>query len=638
MPGHDDADEGRLAEAVRMANLPTLLMVLVQLSGERRWLERPYRPHRSGGMGDNDDGGLPEHLRTEVRDAALDAILAWRSGRAVAIPEPSPDLLVEMLSCAMDEAVPAEYGPMIAAQLATGLPEIEPIAVPDWFSAIIIGAGVSGLCAAVSLQRAGIPFTILEQHETVGGTWWENRYPGAGVDTPNHLYSYSFLPYDWTKYFALRDELHSYTEYAADTFGLRQHIRFSTEVVSASYDHDTQGWWVDIRGPGGRTERVRATVLISAAGIFNPLKYPAIDGLDSFAGPSFHTSRWPSDLDVEGKRVAIIGNGASGMQIGPEIQPLVSSLTIFQRSPQWAAPFEQFRKEVPDPVRFLLREVPAYRAWYRVRLGWTFNDRIHPALQKDPEWSHPQRSLNAVNDAHREVFTRYVKAELGERTDLLDKVLPTYPPFGKRMLMDNGWFKMLTEPNVELVTDRIDHVEPDAIVTDTGARFEADVLVIGTGFDVLRFLTSFEATGRSGRTLREVWNDDDARAYLGLAVPDFPNFFCLYGPNTQPGHGGSLIFVIEMQVHYLMDLLRQTIARGDGAVEVRREVHDAYNDAVDEAHEHMVWTHPGMETYYRNERGRVVVNYPYRNVDLYGMTRHADLADYITEPRRGDGA
>jgi 4-hydroxyacetophenone monooxygenase len=230
-------------------------------------------------------------------------------------------------------------------------------------------------------------------------------------------------------------------------------------------------------------------------------------------------------------------------------------------------------------------------------------------------------------------------SEVGERADLLPKVVPTYPPFGKRMLMDNGWFRMLTKDNVSLVTDRIDHIEPDAIVTDDGARYEADVLVIATGFDVLRFLTSFQARGRSGRTLREVWNDDDARAYLGLAVPDFPNFFCLYGPNTQPGHGGSLIFVVEMQMHYILDILRRMIANGAGAVEVRQDVHDRYNEGVDRAHENMVWTHPGMQTYYRNQRGRVVVNFPYRNVDLYGMTRTAALDDeFMVEPRHAPEA
>ena len=373
-------------------------------------------------------------------------------------------------------------------------------------------------------------------------------------------------------------------------------------------------------------------MVFSASGIFNPLKVPDIPGLDTFDGPCFHTGNWPADVDLTGKRVAIIGNGASAMQVGPEIQDLVQSLTIFQRSPQWAAPFEHFRKPVPDSLRFLLREVPLYRAWYRVRLGWTFNDRVHPSLQKDPSWPHPERSLNAINDAHREYFTRYIRNEVGERTDLLERIVPTYPPFGKRMLMDNGWYRMLTNERVELVTDSVASIGPNRVMTDDGREFEADVLVLATGFDVLRFISTYEITGRSGRTLRDTWEDDNAKAYLGLAMPDFPNLFVLYGPNTQPGHGGSLIFVIEMQLRYIMDLMRQMFEHDIAVVECREDVHDDYNAEVDHAHENMVWTHPGMQTYYRNARGRVVVNMPYRNVDMFERTRHADLAEYLTEP------
>jgi 4-hydroxyacetophenone monooxygenase len=638
MAVQDDTDrrdvEAALADAVAIANIPTLLMVLVQLTGERRWLEPPYRPSRATGMGDNDTGGLPDAVQQEIREAALEAILAERAGRPVAIPEPPSELLVEMLACAMGEDVPPEYGPMIAAQLGTADPLPQPLPVPEGFSALVIGAGVSGICAAVNLQRAGIPCTVLEKHHTVGGTWLQNRYPGAGVDTPNHLYSFSFAPYDWSAYFALRDELHAYLEDVADRCGVRELIRFGTEVVAAAYDEPTQRWHVEVRGPDGSTETLVANLLISGTGIFNPPKLPDIEGLDRFAGPSFHTAEWPADLDLTGKRVAIIGNGASAMQVAPEIADRVASLTLFQRSPQWAAPFEHFRKPVPDPLRLLLREVPLYQAWYRVRLGWTFNDRTHPTLQKDPSWPHPERSLNAVNDAHRQFFTRYIESEVGDRPDLLERVVPDYPPFGKRMLMDNGWYRMLTKDHVELVTEPIAEVRSDRVVTTDGREHPADVLVIATGFDVLRFLTTFEARGRSGRSLREVWDDDDARAYLGLTVPDFPNFFCLYGPNLQAGHGGSLIFMVEMQVHYLMDLLGQVLAAGGGAVECRQDVHDRYNDELDRAHEDMVWTHPGMSTYYRNTRGRIVVNTPYRIVDLFDRTRRADLDDYVVEPAR----
>ena len=629
-----DPDEQIFADAIEVANIPTLLMVIVQLTGELEWLEAPYNPKRQPGLGDNDGGGLDPRHQREVREAALEAILAWRAGRAVALPEPDEELIVRMLSVAMAETVPSEYGQFTAAQLGqVKFLDHEPVNAPADFKVLVIGAGVSGLCAAINLQMLGINFEVVERNSTVGGVWWENHYPGAGVDTPNHLYSYSFAPFDWQKYFCLRDELHAYLEHVCDNFEVRNNIRFDTGVERIEYQESCQKWLVTLRLPDGTSQQTEANVVISAAGIFNPPVFPDIDGLDEWKGEKWHTARWPKDADLAGKRVAIIGNGASCMQIAPEIQDEVESLTIFQKSVHWAAPFEQFRKEVPDPIRTLLREVPLYRNWYRVRLGWTFNDRIHSALQKDPDWEHPERSLNAQNDAHRAYFTQYVVDELGDKApELLERVLPTYPPFGKRMLMDNGWYRMLRNPKVTLVDNHVDRIEHDRLRTEEGTEYEADVLLLATGFDVLNFITTYDAVGRSGASLTDHWEQDNAKAYLGTVVPDFPNLFTLYGPNLQPGHGGSLIFVVEMQVRYIMDMIQKMLQDKIGAVEIRKEVHDAYNDKVDLAHEQMVWAHPGMTSYYRNERGRIVVNSPWRNVDFYQMTREANLEEYLAEP------
>ena len=627
-------EEQIFSDAIDVANIPTLLMVLVQLTGELHWLEEPYLPKRQPGLGDNDTGGLEPRHQQEVREAALEAILAWRNGRPIALPEPDYDLIVRMLSVSMAESVPTEYGQFTAAQLGqVKFLDHQPISSPPDFNVIVIGAGVSGLCAAINLQMLGINFQVIERNSTVGGVWWENSYPGAGVDTPNHLYSYSFAPYDWQKYFCLRDELHGYLEHVCDSFEVRDTIRFETTVERIEYQNQKQNWLVTLCLPDGSQEQTEANVVISAAGIFNPPVSPDIDGLEDWEGEQWHTARWPETADLQDKKVAIIGNGASCMQIGPEIQDEVESLTIFQKSVHWAAPFEQFRKEVPDPLRFLLREVPLYRNWYRVRLGWTFNDRIHSALHKDPDWEHPERSLNAQNNAHRAYFTNHVISELGDHaSELLDRVLPTYPPFGKRMLMDNGWYRMLRNPKVQLVDERISKVDANSLTTEDGSEYEADVLVLATGFDVLNFITTYEAQGRSGTSLMSQWEQDNAQAYLGTVVPNFPNFFTLYGPNLQPGHGGSLIFVVEMQVRYIMDVIQKMLDQNLGAVEIRQDIHDRYNEDVDQAHTQMVWTHPGMESYYRNERGRIVVNSPWRNVDFYAMTREADLSEYLTEP------
>ncbi|QEC49739.1 NAD(P)/FAD-dependent oxidoreductase [Baekduia soli] len=634
-PKHLSDEE--LAQALAIANVPTLLPLLVQLTGEERWIEEPYLPRRNKGLDDNNDGGLPEELQAEIRAAGLEAIRAWRDGAPVALPDPGPELMVRMLSVAMGEEVGEEYGPMLAAELAAvdAPATTAPVAgVPEGFHALIVGAGVSGIAAAIRLRDAGIPFTIVEQHEAVGGTWLENRYPGCGVDTPSALYSFSFAPHDWSKYFALRDELYAYLEQIVADTGLDEEIRFQTEVTGARYDEDAQRWDVELRGPGGTAETLTADLVISAVGAFRRPKMPTIPGLEDFAGELVHTARWPDDLDLTGRRVAVIGNGASAMQLVPAIAGVAAAVTIFQRSPQWAAPFELFHAEVPEPLRELSQSVPLYRAWYRLRAGWTFNDRIHQTLQKDPDWPHPERSVNEINDGHRRFFTRYIESKLAGRPDLVEKVTPTYPPYGKRILLDNGWYDSLLRDDVELVTDPIASVATDRVITATGAEHEVDVIVAATGFDVVRFLAPMDIRGRGGVSLREVWDDDDARAYLGSFVPGFPNFYMIYGPNIAGGHGGSLIGSAEHQLDYLIDLLGRLFAQGQVVAEVRPEPYERHNRRVDEAHERMVWTHPGMDTYYRNGHGRVVVTTPFRVIDFWGMTRSADLDDFVTEPPR----
>jgi len=623
-----------LIAALPAANLPTLLMVLVHLTGDRRWLAERYHCSRIRGIDDNDSGGLPDDVQQEVRTAAREAILAWRAGRAPILPAPAPELLAQMLRISVGEPIPDSYGPMISAWLGQdpdlAVEQADAFGVPAGYHAVVIGAGVAGICAAIRLQGAGIPYTLIEKNGEVGGTWHENTYPGAGVDTPNHIYSYSFAKHDWSRYFALREEIQGYFEDVATRYGIRRNIRFFTRVESARYDEEKRCWNVDTVTADGKRDSLRGDLLISAVGLLNVPKMPAIPGLENFAGPCFHTARWPQDLDLRGKDVAVIGNGASAMQVVPAIVDQVGQLTVFQRSRQWAAPFEKFQKPVPLGPRFLLREVPFYQEWYRQRLAYIFNDRIHASLQIDPEWPHPERAINKTNDRHRAYFTDYIKAELGERQELLPDVLPDYPPFGKRMLMDNGWYRTMARQNVRLVTGGIDRVEGQEVVTDTGERHRADVLVVATGFDAINMLSSFKLYGRGGRSIREAWDAAGAQAFMGVAVPDFPNFFMLAGPNTALGHGGSVVALLETQVSYVLNLLRQALRAGGPGIEieVRRDSHDAYNDRVQAAHGRMIWTHRGMSNWYRNAQGRVVATTPFRNDDYWHMARRADLGDY----------
>lgn len=630
--------EEQLSAALPLANVPTLLLLLVQLTGDLRWLEAPYLPERSRGVDDNDTGGLPQQVQEEIRAGAREAILAWHRGKPTALPDPPPELLVRMMTVSEGAPIPPEYAELMLARLrAFADPQTPSLrdCVPAGFHALIIGAGMSGICAAVKLKQAGVPYTIVDKQDGCSGVWHCHRYPGCSVDTPSHLYSYTFAGGDWTRYFPPQSEIEAYFRQVAADHGVYDEIRFNTEVVSTCYDETAHTWTSQLRGPDGQLQTLTTNVVITAVGVFNEPIRPDIPGLDQFDGPVVHTARWDHGLQLDGKRVAVIGTGASAMQLVPAIAGRVASLTIFQRTRQWAAPFPKFRKPVPGPIRFLMREVPLYQYWYRLRLSWIFDSKIYPSLHKDPNWTDPEHSINAINAGHRRYFTRYIHEQLGGRQDLAPKVIPGYPPYGKRMLLDNGWFRTLTRPHVHLVDntdDGIDHITGNTIHTRNGATHDVDVIILATGYKVARMLSTLPVHGRNGLSIRQAWNDDDPRAYLGTVAPGFPNLFLLYGPNTQLGHGGSFIFVMECQINYVLDAFRQMFTHNITELECRHDVHDTYNDTIQQLHQKMIWTHPGMTTYVRNQYGRVVSNNPWQLIEFWKLLQHANLHDYTTTP------
>ena len=631
-------DRHRISAAVERANLPSLLLVLFQLTGDQTWLQPPFKPTAGRGLTPHDSGGFDEETAAQIRIAAVEAIVAWHHGVTPVVPAPTGELLQRLLSHAVGEVVPDEYSRLMAIEMGfESEPVVERIQRPGPRTAdskrptvVIVGAGISGMAAAVRLQQMDIDYVILERNDEVGGVWLTNTYPGAGVDTPSFLYSYSFYPRRWSTHFAKQKEMIEYLKDTADHFDLRRHIRFATTVTDARWDEAAQRWRISATGPEGQDD-YDAPFLISAVGLFNKPSIPDIPGMGEFSGAIAHTASWPADLDLTGKSVAVIGTGASAMQVVPAIADKVGHLAIFQRSPQWAAPNGEYFTKVPDQVHFLMENVPFYHQWYRFRLAWIFNDRVHPSLQIDPDWSDPEHSLNVVNDGHRRYFTRYIDQQLGDRVDLRDKVVPTYPPFGKRMLLDNGWFAALRKDNVELTTDRVASIDASGVNT-TDRHWDVDAIVLGTGFDVRRYLSDLPVHGRGGQALHDYWNDEDAVGNLGITVPGFPNFFMMYGPNTNGGAGGSFIFIGESQVTYITGLIEQAIDQGIGSIECRPDALNKWVHEVDEAHHKMVWSHPGMTTYYRNSHGRVVVNSPWRVVDYWAMTRHPSLDDFNVEP------
>ena len=646
-PSPEPLDEDALVASLRQANVPALLAVTYQLTGDRSWLADRFRPSRAKGMDENRDGGLPPEVQDEVRRGAADAILAWSRGREVALPTLAGPDLVEVLTFVNGEDVPAEYEAMMSELL---YPQAARDAAPEAadgdlsdgdlaalaerdLSVLVVGAGVSGLLLSLRLREAGIRHTVVEKNSEVGGGWWENSYPGSGVDTPSYLYSYSFFPRDWGTFFGKRDEVLQYLRDFADAHDVRRHVQFRTEVVSLELDEETSRWTARVRRGDGTADTIEADVVVSAVGVLNRPKIPDLPGLDSFGGDLFHSARWPKGLDLAGKRVGIVGAGASAMQIAPAIAERTGSLTIFQRSPQWIAPNDDYFEPVDAGVHWLVEHVPFYSGWYRAKLSWIFNDRVHPTLKVDPEWGGRNNAINVVNDGHRRFYTRYIQDQLGDRADLIEKSTPDYPPFGKRMLLDNGWYAMLRRPNVELVTEGVVSVDETGVVDTAGDHHDLDVVVLATGFQSSRYLHPMRVVGRGGRELTDVWGEHDVAAYLGMTVPGFPNLFIACGPNTGTGHGGSFITIAEWQVRYVVEALTRMVEQDAAAVEVRDDVYRAHVEAVDAAHAELVWTDPRMTNWYRNEGGRVVAVMPWRIVDYYEMTRHVDADDYTWTPR-----
>lgn len=339
---------------------------------------------------------------------------------------------------------------------------------------------------------------------------------------------------------------------------------------------------------------------------------------------------------MAGKHVALIGTGASGVQVGPGIVDEVASLTVYQRSGSWVARSPNLHRAVADGKKWALNNVPFYAPWYRFQLFWGFADGLFQALRIDPEWEGAGESISALNARYRAAMLRHINRELEGREDLLEKVLPDYPPYGKRVLADAGWFKMLRREHVSLETGPIDAVEPRAIRLKDGRRIPTDAIVFATGFQAGKMLWPMDIVGRDGRSIRDVWGDDNPRAFLGITVPNFPNMLVLYGPNTNLGHGGSAIFLAECQVRYCLSLLGKMFEQGADEFEIRRAVHDAYNARIDQELKQLVWSHESVSTWYKNKDGRIVTNQPWRLVDYWKLTHSANIDDYALHTKKQD--
>ncbi|HIE88059.1 MAG TPA: NAD(P)/FAD-dependent oxidoreductase, partial [Gammaproteobacteria bacterium] len=436
-------DDNELRTALNDVNLPTLLMVMTQFSGDDRWLTDRFRPDPiqtpEGSIFPDDTGNYNSDIATEIREEAFELLRALRDEGGNMPPTPDVKQMRHLMEFSTAEPLEDEFCAMLLEETNfinrdnTWKPELEKLTVGaagENFSVIVVGAGMSGICTGIKLSEAGIDYTILEKNAAVGGTWYENSYPDCGVDTPNHFYSYSFeRNANWSGYFSKRDELYGYFERCTDQFGIRDHIQLNSEVQKMQFDTGSQTWHVTVKRQDGSVDTLAANAVISAVGQLNRPVIPDFDGLETFEGESFHSARWQHDVSLEGKRVAVIGTGCSAVQLVPKTADTASHLTVFQRSPHWIAPNKDYYRPVEAGLKWALNHIPLYAEFHRARMIFGFMDRNWPAVPGDPAWDHKDRAMSEVNDMLREALTGYVSEQLGDQQELMKKCLPDFPVF-----------------------------------------------------------------------------------------------------------------------------------------------------------------------------------------------------------------
>jgi cation diffusion facilitator CzcD-associated flavoprotein CzcO len=464
-------------------------------------------------------------------------------------------------------------------------------------SVTIVGGGFGGIAAAVKLKRAGITtFTIYEKSEGIGGTWRDNVYPGAEVDVGSHLYSFSFRRNDWSRTHARQAELQRYLEDVVDEFGLRPHLRLGTEVRSATWDEKTHTYTIHL----ANGETFASQVLISAVGLLNVPRYPDWPGLEEFQGPKFHTARWEHQHELSGKRIAIVGTGSTSSQLVPALAPIAGHVTLFQREPGWVIP--KGDRDFTSEERSTLSRRLAYRR-QRLRLLWQ--------IERGQIRGSIHRPGTKVNARREEQCRGYIDHVFKDRPDLRRMVTPDYPYPGKRPILTGTFYPALLRDNVELVPHAVTSVTPHGIVDAQGVEHPADVLVMATGFQPTHYLATLDIVGCRGVSLQEFWHGEP-RAFLGMTVPGFPNFYMLYGPNT---NGGEIISHLERQAEYVVRSLRRMTAGGITAIEVRQRAYELFNWWLQRGMTRTAWV--VANNYYKAPSGRVVTQWPYGSL-LYG--------------------
>jgi 4-hydroxyacetophenone monooxygenase len=609
-----------------------LLLASTHLTGDRGLLREEWRPDLSVGVV---AGGYPAETRDDIGRACVAAL--ERVGAAWERARPSYDLLERSVEWAMGAAF-APYTSLLAESLSFG-PGDDP-GMPLWHRSTmapapqlrvaIVGAGETGMLIAHRLRQAGVQVMVFEKNPDVGGTWHDNTYPGSRVDLSSAVYRYSCHPSSWDSHFSTQPAMQAYLREFAEENGLYEDIEFNSEVLSSSWDDANRDWVLTVRSDDDIRE-VRATVQVNAVGQLNRPHIPAIPGSEQFDGPAFHTARWNHSIDLTGKRVGVIGTGASGMQMIPAIAEQAAEVRVFARTSTFLLPTPHLRHDLGEAEKWLLAELPHYRAWYRAVAFLPGIEGMLSAVTVDPNYPPTERAVSATSEQMRAALQVWIDAQTEDDLQLRDALTPRAPFGAKRWVADDGtWITTLKRPDVHLVRDPIREITESGVRCADDQLHELDVLIYATGFRASEFLAPMQVTGRGAVDLQQHWAADDARAYLGSCVPGFPNFFCLYGPNTNVVvHGASLFFISECLVRYVVDAVRTMLETGSSVIEVRESVARAYDERLDEVSTQRAWAFSSVRSFYKNSTGRSTLLWPFTAMELWQRTHRIDPADFL---------
>ena len=626
------ASDAEIEDAIAHADPMVLRGLIYQLTGDPELESIALKKVTVWLMESTGPAGEAETALIRRKAAAF--LKAYRDDGARPIPPGPAERLRRSIDLMFGETIPDESQGWIHEEIAldpwarslrwSAPPDPERLAA---FSVTVIGTGVGGLNAAIQLRRAGIPFTIVEKNDGVGGTWYENRYPGARVDSPSRVYSHLFgvdfpCPYNY----APQERNQAYFDWVADEFDLRGVIAFGTEVTSLSWDDAAAMWEIRARGRDGESVW-HSNAVITGVGFLSRPNLPEIPGMDMFEGPAWHTARWPEGMDLTGRKVAVIGTGCTGYQLVPELARVAGHVTVFQRTPQWLMPLPGYLARVPDQLLWLDRNLPYHTNFMRLRNQYRSGADLAKMFDIDPDFDDPH-SCSASNKALRDRSLAFLHSKLDD-PDLIASMTPDHPVWSARaVLVDQDYciLDALDGDSVTLVTHGIERIDATGLVAGDGTHHDVDAIVYATGFKANDFLYPMTISGRGGTALHDLWAADGARAYLGCMVPGFPNLWMLYGPNT---NGGLQVPAFhELTTLYALQCIERLILDGASAIEAGQEPFLRYNRLVDDRNAEKVWSDPRAQSYYWVAKyGRSPAQNPFCGTEIWNLMRHPDFAD-----------